>query len=78
MVVLAGAPLAGLAQVVRDRLPVPVIDCQQAAVKRLEGLIPLGATPVTAGSFRRPAAKLSTGLSVGPDPPAMRAGGLTT
>lgn len=62
VIVLAGAPLAGLAQVVRDRLPVPVVDCPQAAVKQVEALIALNPAPAKAGSFRRPAAKHSIGL----------------
>ena len=62
VIVLAGAPLAGLAQIVRNRLPVPVVDCPQAAVKQLEALVALNPAPATAGSFRRPAAKPSVGL----------------
>jgi allantoin racemase len=63
VIVLAGAPLAGLAQVVKDRLPVPVVDCPQAAVKQLEALVTLNPAPAQRGSFRRPSAKPSTGLS---------------
>ncbi|WP_372836700.1 aspartate/glutamate racemase family protein, partial [Puniceibacterium confluentis] len=32
VIVLAGAPLSGLAEQVRDRIPVPVIDCAAAAL----------------------------------------------
>jgi len=63
VIVLAGAPLAGLAQVVRDRLPVPVIDCPQAAIKQIEGLIALNPAPARSGSFCKPLPKASTGLT---------------
>lgn len=63
VIVLAGAPLAGLAQRVRDRIPVPVVDCAEAALRQAETLVALRPRPPRAGSFRRPAAKDSTGLS---------------
>lgn len=62
MVILAGAPLAGLAARVRERIPVPVIDQVQAAVKQAETLALLRPLKAREGSFRRPAAKESTGL----------------
>ena len=61
-IVLAGAPLSGLAAQVRDRIPVPVIDCAVAAVKQAEALIALKTRPPTAGSFRRPPPKPVQGL----------------
>lgn len=63
VIVLAGAPLAGLARSVRDRIPVPVVDCAQAAVKQIEALVTLGPAPPREGSFRRPVPKSSRGLS---------------
>ena len=33
VVVLAGAPLSGLAAKVRDRIPVPVVDCAEAGLR---------------------------------------------
>lgn len=63
VIVLAGAPLAGLAAQVRDRLPVPVVDCAEAAIKQAEALAALRPAPPRAGTFRRPAAKPSIGLS---------------
>ena len=63
VVVLAGAPLSGLATKVRDRLPVPVVDCAEAAMKQAEALAALRPRPPEAGSFRRPAAKSSKGLA---------------
>lgn len=62
VIVLAGAPLAGLAPQMRDRIPVPVIDCAQAALRQAETLAALNPIGASRGSFARPAAKLSTGL----------------
>jgi Asp/Glu/hydantoin racemase len=63
VIVLAGAPLAGLARRVRDRVPVPVVDCVEAAVKQAETLVALNPRKAEAGSYRRPSAKSSIGLS---------------
>lgn len=63
VVVLAGAPLAGLAAKVRDRINVPVVDCAEAAMKQAETLAALRPRAAAAGSFRRPAGKNSRGLS---------------
>lgn len=63
VIVLAGAPLAGLAAQVRSRLPVPVVDCVAAAVKQAEMLVALAPRKALAGTYRRPAAKPTTGLS---------------
>ncbi len=62
VVILAGAPLAGLANKIRDRVPVPLVDGIQAAVVMAEGLVRLGLRKATAGTYRRPAAKDSKGL----------------
>jgi allantoin racemase len=62
VVVLAGAPLAGLAGRIAERVPVPVVDCVAAAVKQAEVLVSLKPRKATAGTFRRPSAKPSTGL----------------
>ena len=62
VIVLAGAPLSGLAALVRDRIPVPVVDCAVAAVKQAEALVALGVRKATAGSFRRPGAKPVSGM----------------
>ena len=63
VVLLAGAPLAGLAPQVAERIGVPVIDCVGAAVKQAEALVALAPRKATAGTFRRPDAKPSTGLA---------------
>lgn len=62
-VILAGAPLSGLAAAVADRIPVPVIDQVAAAVKQAEALVALKPRKATAGTFRRPPPKQPTGLA---------------
>jgi allantoin racemase len=68
VVILAGAPLAGLAEKVRERIPVPVIDQMAAAVKQAEALVGLKLRKPISGSFRRPDAKQTRDL-----PPALAA-----
>jgi len=63
VIVLAGAPLAGLARRVRGRIRVPVVDCVEAAVRQAETLVALNPRKAEAGSYPRPAAKSSIGLS---------------
>ena len=62
VVILGGAPLAGLAEKVRDRIPVPVVDQMAAAVKQAEALAVLRTRKAVAGTFRRPDAKATIGL----------------
>lgn len=62
VVILAGAPLAGLAARVRDRIAVPVVDQMAAAVKQAEALVTLNPRKAMAGTFRRPGAKDTKGL----------------
>jgi len=62
VVILAGAPLAGLATKLRERVPVPLVDGIQAAVAMAEGLVRLNPRKATAGTYRRPGPKDSTGL----------------
>ena len=63
VVILAGAPLAGLANKIRDRVPVPLVDGIQAAVAMAEGLVRMKPRKATAGTYRRPDAKDFKGLS---------------
>lgn len=63
VVILAGAPLAGMADKVKARIPVPVVDGIQAAVTMAEGLVRLKPRKPIAGTYRRPAPKDSMGLS---------------
>lgn len=62
VVILAGAPLAGLAKKVKSRILVPVVDQVQAAVKLAESVLALNTNKATTGTFRRPAAKPTKGL----------------
>jgi Asp/Glu/hydantoin racemase len=62
VVILAGAPLAGLAADVAHRIAVPVIDQAQAALRQAETLALLRSRKAEAGRFRRPPPKDSSGL----------------
>ena len=66
VIVLAGAPLAGLAGRVRSRIAVPVIEGIAAAVKQAQLLVDLAPRKPIAGTYRRPQPKPSIGL-----PPAL-------
>jgi allantoin racemase len=63
VLIFAGAPLSGLAERVAERIPVPVIDQVVAAVKQAEALLALSLRKATAGTFRRPDAKPTSGLA---------------
>lgn len=63
VVILSGAPLAGLATKVRDRIPVPVVDPIAAAVRQAETLAVLKPRKAVAGTFRRPDPKPTIGLA---------------
>ena len=62
VLILAGAPLSGLAARIGDEIPVPVIDQAAAAIRQAETLASLGLRKARVGSFRRPDAKSTTGL----------------
>ncbi len=62
VVILAGAPLAGLANKIKARVPVPLVDGIQAAVTMAEGLVRLAPRKAIAGTYRRPGPKESKGL----------------
>ena len=62
VIILAGAPLAGLAAKVSARVPVPLVDPIAAAVKQAEALACLAPRKATAGGYARPAAKPNSGL----------------
>jgi allantoin racemase len=62
VVILGGAPLAGLAALVADRVEVPLVDGVAAAVRQAEVLASLQVRKATAGTFRRPDAKPITGV----------------
>ncbi len=63
MIILAGAPLAGLAAKVADRIAVPLVDQAQAALRQAETLAALAPRKAAAGRFSRPGPKPSVGLS---------------
>lgn len=58
-----GAPLAGLVEKIKTRIPVPVVDPVQASVKMCEALIVMKPKKATVGTFRRPAPKTNLGLN---------------
>lgn len=64
-IILAGAPLAGLARQVADQLPVPVVDGVGAAVRFAELLIHQSPRKASAGSFAAPPQKALRGLPEG-------------
>lgn len=63
VIVLAGAPLAGLARSLRGRLPVPSVDGVSSAVRHAESLAALQPGKARAGSFAPPPAKPNRGLT---------------
>lgn len=68
VIVLAGAPLAGLARQLEGRLPVPVVDGVSSAVRHAETLAALQPGQARRGSFAPPPEKPHRGL-----PPALAA-----
>jgi len=62
VLVLAGAPLAGLARALRGQLPVPVVDGVSSAVRHAETLVALAPGQAVRGSFAPPPAKPNQGL----------------
>ena len=54
VLVLAGAPLAGLARAIKHRLPVPAVDGVSGAVKQAESLAALAPGRAREGSFAPP------------------------
>jgi allantoin racemase len=63
VIVLAGAPLAGLARSLQGRLPVPTVDGVSSAVRHAQTLVALQAGRARQGSFAPPPAKPHAGLS---------------
>lgn len=63
VVILGGAPLAGLAPRLRAQVPVPLVDPIVAAVKMAEALVTLAPRKAVTGTFSRPPAKPTTGLA---------------
>lgn len=67
VLIIAGAPLAGLARSIKERLPVPAVDGVSSAVNHAQSLVALAPAPAKAGSFAKPPRKdfknLPPGLS---------------
>lgn len=62
VIILAGAPLAGLARGLRGRLPVPVVDGVSSAVCHAQSLVGLQPGAARRGSFAPPPVKANKGL----------------
>ena len=62
VLVLAGAPLAGLARSLRGRLPVPVVDGVSSAVRHARTLVKLQPGTARRGSFAPPPVKPNQAL----------------
>ncbi|NML17324.1 aspartate/glutamate racemase family protein [Azohydromonas caseinilytica] len=63
VIIIAGAPLAGLARSIKSRIPVPVVDGVSSAVCHAQSLVSLVPVPARSGSFAPPPLKPSQGLS---------------
>jgi Asp/Glu/hydantoin racemase len=61
-IILAGAPLAGLARGIAGEIPVPVVDGVASAVRHAESLVALKPGVARAGSFAPPPGKPNNGL----------------
>lgn len=62
VIIVAGAPLAGLARALQGKIPVPVVDGVSSAVRHCESLLALRAGQSQEGSFARPPRKPNSGL----------------
>lgn len=63
VIIIAGAPLAGLARTIAERIPVPLVDGVSSAVRHAEALVALAPRPATVGSYSPPPQKDWKGLS---------------
>ncbi|KWT66601.1 Hydantoin racemase [Comamonas testosteroni] len=57
VLIIAGAPLAGLARSIKQSLPVPAVDGVSSAVNHAQSLVSLAPSPARAGSFAKPPRK---------------------
>jgi Asp/Glu/hydantoin racemase len=62
VLIIAGAPLAGLARSIASEIPVPVVDAVACAVQQAETLVRLGPNSARSGSYAPPPAKANAGL----------------
>jgi hypothetical protein len=65
VIVIAGAPLAGLARSIRERIPVPVVDGVSSAVCHAQTLVALAPVTARRGCFGTPTVKPHRGLPEG-------------
>lgn len=65
VIVIAGAPLAGLARSIKARIPVPLVDGVSSAVCHAQTLASLAPLPARRGSYAPPPAKPNQGLPDG-------------
>ncbi len=63
VVILAGAPLAGLARELEGQIPVPVVDGISAGIRMTEAVVALKSGVHRGGSFAAPPVKRRQGLS---------------
>jgi Asp/Glu/hydantoin racemase len=63
VVILAGAPLAGLARELSGQIPVPVVDGISAGIQMAQAVVALKAGPHRAGAFAPPPVKARKGLT---------------
>jgi allantoin racemase len=63
VVILAGAPLAGLARELRGQIPVPVVDGIAAGIRMAEAVVAMDCGTHRAGAFAAPPLKKRRGLS---------------
>lgn len=63
VLIIAGAPLAGLARTLSAEIPVPLVDGVSSAVRHAETLVALSTRAPSLGSFAPPPLKPHTGLS---------------
>jgi len=65
VLIIAGAPLAGLARAIKHELPVPVVDGVSSAVNHAQALVALAPARAQAGSFAKPPDKAHKNLVPG-------------
>jgi len=62
VLIIAGAPLAGLARSIAREIPVPVVDAVASGVQQAEALVRLKPAAARSGSYAPPPAKANAGL----------------
>ena len=62
VLIIAGAPLAGLARSIAPKIPVPLVDAVASAVQQAETLVRLAPAAARSGSYAPPPAKANAGL----------------